>query len=91
MLLKLRFTYDSYIIHIPDGFVGDLKKLQFDFLDWMYEQPDCKIFFPSGDYVCTYGPEDFVRYLNEVVLKDVNEVAYLSDKPYRGKLPTICY
>ncbi len=71
MNIELKFDYDSSVIYIPDGCVFDAKELQQSFLEWMQNQPECII--KSG---YSYNEEDFLRYINNVMLKNSKEKAY---------------
>ena len=76
MNVELRFDYDSRVIYIPDGYVDDVKILQSSFLDWMQEQPECIVCAPDTQVGYSYNEDDFLRYINNVVLKNSNEKAY---------------
>ena len=78
MTVELRFDYDSRVIYIPDGYVDDLKILQSSFLDWMQEQPECIVCAPDMQVGYSYNEDDFLRYINSVVLKNSNEKAYFA-------------
>lgn len=84
MLLELKFDYHSQAMHIPDGFISDLKSLQMEFLDWVEEQPECIVNSVGKGYAYSYNADDFMRYINDIILKDSAEKAYfVLDEQYR--------
>ena len=76
MNVELKFDYYSRMIYIPDGYVDDVKILQSSFLDWMQEQPECIVCAPDMQMGYSYNEDDFLRYINNVVLKNSHEKAY---------------
>ena len=72
MNVYITHDFERHLVYIPDGYTGSMEKLRDDFLDWVGEQPECIL---NGG-IC-FGHETFLRYLNEVLLKEVNEKAYL--------------
>lgn len=78
MNVELKFDYYSRMIYIPDGYVYDVKILQSSFLDWMQEQPECIVCAPDTQVGYSYNEDDFLRYINSVVLKNSNEKAYFA-------------
>lgn len=63
------------MIYIPDGYIQDLEQLQADFDEWVYRQPECWVEWQYGGEVCAFNEDEFLRYVNEIVLKDSSEKA----------------
>lgn len=80
MNIELKFDYHSCVVYIPDGYIQDVYELQKDFLEWIEDQPTCIIKTPENLLVLSYDEKDFIKYLNDVVLKDSNEKAYFLTK-----------
>ena len=74
MNIELKFDYYSCVVFIPDVIDIDTKKLQLSFLDWVSDQPECI----SGKkiMILSYDENDFIRYVNDVLLHDVGGKAY---------------
>lgn len=88
MQLRLCFEYSSTVIYIPDGYVDSTEQLQEDFLDWVTHQPACWVNGPGHTLALGYGEDEFLTFVNNVVLSDSKEKAYfLSDarKPNKVK------
>lgn len=81
MNLLLKFDYASYVVSIPDGYVRDIKTLQNDFFEWLYWQKE-----NITDLGVAYGAQDFVRFINETLLRESAEVAYLLPEPVGKKI-----
>ena len=82
MNIELKFDYYSRMIHIPDGYVYDINILKCSFFDWMQQQPECIICAPNMHLGMSYNEEDFLRFINSVILKNSKEKAYyISDQP----------
>ncbi len=77
MNIELRFDYYSQIIFIPDEYIKNFDTLQVSFLEWVKEQPDCIIKGPDSSLALSYDENDFVKYVNDVLLKDSREKSYL--------------
>ena len=80
MFIKLKFEFHECNIYIPDGYLDNLENLQKDFLQWMYEQPECYIPTKKNKIVYSYNEYNFIKYLNTVLLKYSHEKAYLCSK-----------
>lgn len=80
MNLLLKFDYYSCVIYIPDGYVANLSKLQLDFFEWLYDRPECIKKNHRGNVGVSYNQEDFLDYLNNVVLSNSREKAYMIPK-----------
>ena len=80
MNIELKFDYYSRMIFIPDGHVYDIKILQSSFFDWMQQQSECIISAPNMQLGFSYNEEDFLRFVNSVVLKNSKEKAYFINK-----------
>lgn len=76
MNIELKFDYYSRTIHIPDGYIHDLKQLQISFLEWMQHQPECIVNTPNNRFGYSYNEDDFLKYVNSVILRNSNEKAY---------------
>lgn len=72
MNILLVFDYESRLLHIPDGYIEDIEKTHREFFPWLYRQ--ARNMTDSGGYA--YNAEDFLRYINSVILRDSNECAY---------------
>lgn len=83
MNIELKFDYYSRMIYIPDGHVYDMKILQSSFLEWMQQQPECIVSAPNMQLGFSYNEEDFLRFINSVVLKNSKEKAYFISKPQK--------
>lgn len=76
MNIQLRFDFHSCTVFVPDGIVTDAYRLQQDFLEWAFEQPNCITSDHNGDLALRYDENDFITFVNDVLLKDCNERAY---------------
>lgn len=65
--------YNAYLLYIPDGYIKNLQEVYMNFFDWIEEQPDCW----TDNGARSFDEKDFVRYLNEEVLFECNERAYI--------------
>ncbi len=74
MFVKLKFDLHECNVYIPDGCLNNLENLQKNFFEWMYEQPEC---YMEQKFGYSYNENDFIKYLNTVLLKDYHEKAYL--------------
>lgn len=74
MKILFRFIFDNSIIYVPDGYVNEAT-VQEDFLEWVHNRPENIV---SNGY--SYNSEDFLEYLNTVVLKEVSERAYFIER-----------
>ncbi len=77
MYIELDFDFYSAVVFLPDGMLGKMDDLQESFLEWVSDQPDCLIELPGHILGLRYNEEDFIKYVNEELLKDYNERAYL--------------
>lgn len=75
MKVILQFDYYEKIIFIPDGYIVDLKHVHLQFFDWITSQPGGFQEIAGHGYV-SYDYTDFIRYINEEILKDTDEKAY---------------
>ena len=73
MKVVLKFMYDIYLLYIPNEYINNLQQVYMNFFDWIEEQPNCW----DDNGAKTFDEKDFVRYLNEEVLFDCNERAYI--------------
>ena len=80
MFIKLKFEFHECNVYIPDGYLNNLENLQKNFLEWMYEQPECYMKLEKTKIGYSYNENDFIKYLNTVLLKDYHEKAYLCSK-----------
>ncbi len=79
MILKLVFDNNSQNVFVPDNTIDICDSfLQKKFLDWVEEQPDC-ICERGGIIGLSYDENDFVRFINEIYLKDHREKSYVVD------------
>lgn len=76
MNVLLEFDYSYHLIYIPDGYVLDIRKVQLDFFKWLYRQEKNMLASNTGQMGCAYSADDFLEYINNVVLKDTRECAY---------------
>ena len=84
MKVILQFDYYSNIMYIPDGYIKDLNEMHMNFFDWLSEQSECYI---SKNGVCglSYNEMDFLKYVNEVILKESDEKAYITKNIRKSK------
>lgn len=73
MKVLLTFDFERYLIYIPDGYIHSISELKTKFLDWVEGQQECT----TCGYGYFYNHNTFLKYLNNVVLNEVNEKAYL--------------
>lgn len=76
MNVLLKFDYASYVVHIPDGYIENVKMLQADFFRWLYSQGENTTDLGRIAGV-EYNVQDVLRFLNTMILHDCSEVAYL--------------
>ena len=90
MKVILRFDYYSKMIYIPDGYIKDLNEMYMNFFDWLSEQSECYI-SKNGAWGLSYNESDFLKYVNEVMLKESSEKAYItkSAEKNKEKLPVL--
>ena len=72
---------------MPDGYVTNAKELRDNFLTWCSDQKEAYI-FPKNKYMVLRITTDlFLKYLNEEILGNSNEVAYFVDnkQPQKSK------
>ncbi len=91
MYIKLKFDYYSCNIYIPDCYLNNFENLQENFLEWMYEQPECFLNLKSSKIGYSYNENDFIKYLNTVILSDCNEKAYLAKRNIKSVKKTIVF
>lgn len=85
MDIILKFDYYSRTLYIPDGYIEHLNKIYEQFFEWLFEQPECLVELPKN-LGLRYDENDFLRYINEVILLNSNEKAYLvSGEPKNKK------
>lgn len=76
MNIELKFDYHSCVLFIPDDVSVNIDNVQRDFLEWVFEQPDCIIKGSNNIFALSYDENDFIKYVNGVLLKDSKEKAY---------------
>ena len=76
MNVLLKFDYENHLLHIPDGYISNIMTTYEDFFPWLYEQEKNMVKTPDGQVGCAYCADDFMEYVNTVVLKDSSERAY---------------
>lgn len=81
MNIKLKFDFYTKIIYIPDGYIDNLHKLQLEFLDWVSRQSECL----TDSCGLSYDAEDFLKYVNDVVLENSREKAYFLQNGHSKK------
>lgn len=85
----LKFDYYSCTIYIPDGYIRDLNEIYDNFFEWLHHQPSCIKRVGKND-VLSYNEKDFLRYINEEVLKGVEKAYIASDIPKsKKKIPIL--
>lgn len=86
MKILLKFDLDSHMIYVPDGYIQDIEETQNDFANWLYTQKENWIKSPGGQLALRYNRNDFLRYVNEVILANSEEKAYfVNDKDNSAK------
>lgn len=69
----VQFTYDAYIIQVPNKVAARIHRHQETFDKWLYDKNNdhCLWQIVNGEkYAVAFGIEDFVAYLNDHVLKN---------------------
>lgn len=74
--LKFDYEQESRLLYISDGYVSNLRRIYEDFFEWLYCRTENISQMSDGGFGCAYGAEDFLEYINSVVLKEANERAY---------------
>lgn len=85
MKIILEFTYHQRIIVIPEGYISDIKEFQRECTEWIYNQPEYWVIGRNNTLVCSYGENDILRYVNEILIADSGEKAYLLDESVEDK------
>lgn len=98
MLVNIVFDYYADIISVPDSFGINIKKYQNQCDKWLFNKLNEHEFWEKNDSENKLGvgvcSESFIYWLNEFVLKDSKEKAYIVRKSinnYDESLPTIYY
>lgn len=86
MIIKIKFDYHFAIVVIPDKSLSNVNGLQESFLEWVEEQPDCVIERSHGKLALSYNEFDVLRFVNEKLLVNSNEKAYLIKNSKRVKI-----
>ncbi len=89
MNIELKFDHHSRMIYIPDGYIYDLSELKNNFFDWIQYQQECILEAPDHKQGLSYDEEDFLRYVNNILLEECSEKAYFVSK--RKKNHTITF
>lgn len=76
MNVLLQFDYEDHLLHIPDGYISDIHRTHQEFYSWLYQQEKNMVESANGYLGCAYCADDFLEYVNTVVLKNSNERAY---------------
>ena len=90
MIINIKFDYYGKTVFIPDGYITDVNKLQTDFLEWVKDQPDC-ITEVNGIAGLSYDADDFLCYINQVILAAAKEKAYFTDHTNKRRIKTISF
>lgn len=77
MKIILKFDYYSRCIYVPDGYVKDSLALQKEFFLWLYDRPENYAVSSRNVFSLSYNENDFVQFINETLLCNSNERAYL--------------
>lgn len=85
MNLLLKFDYYSCVVYMPDGYVTNFPKLQLDFFEWLYNHSEFIKENFRGNVGISYNEREFLDYLNDVVLSNSSEKAYIIPKENRLK------
>lgn len=86
MNIKVEFDYHYKIIYVPNGYIENVTKLQKMFLEWVVEQPECVVNDPSDAIALNYNENDFLKFINDVILQKTNEKAYYVQKEKRANI-----
>lgn len=54
MNVLLQFDYESHLLHIPDGYISDIRDTFDEFFSWLYEQEENMLETPDGHIGCAY-------------------------------------
>lgn len=98
MLVNIVFDYNADIVSVPDSFGINIKEYQNQCDKWLFNKLNEHEFWEKDDSGNKLGvgvcSESFIYWLNEFVLKDSKEKAYIVRKSinnYDESLPTIYY
>jgi hypothetical protein len=90
MVIRIKFDYYGKTVFIPDGYIADVNKLQTDFLKWVKDQPGC-ITEVNGIAGLSYDADDFLCYINQVILAAAEEKAYFTEHTNKRRIKTISF
>lgn len=98
MFVNIVFDYYADIVSVPDSIGINIKKYQNQCDKWLFNKLNEHEFWEKDDSGNKLGvgvcSESFIYWLNEFVLKDSKEKAYIVRKSinnYDESLPTIYY
>lgn len=98
MLVNIVFDYYADIVSVPDSIGINIKKYQNQCDKWLFNKLNEHEFWEKDDFGNKLGvgvcSESFIYWLNEFVLKDSKEKAYIVRKSinnYDESFPTIYY
>lgn len=74
--MKIEFDIDSYVVVIPDGYIQNIYEIQDSFYSWACTQRRNQVYRHGKFCALCYNGEDFLRYLNEVILADSDKKAH---------------
>ena len=77
MNIIVKFDVNEYGVFIPDGYIHSLEELRDNFLHWCHDQPETIRLSEGKIAAYSISHEKFIQYLNEVILWESTERAYL--------------
>ncbi|MBE5922657.1 MAG: hypothetical protein E7269_07890 [Lachnospiraceae bacterium] len=93
MNISLKFDCHSCTIYIPDGYITNIIEIQNQFFEWVSEQSSCLTEDNAGRVAVKYNEKDFLKYINEQILIDSREKAYIisGTNKTKGKMFTLLF
>lgn len=98
--IAVQFTYDAYILEVPDHIEENAKKIQLKFDKWVYDKDNNHGLWVkvnnrkvAVNFVC----QDFVDYLNRFVIKEgdpkvvISSVIHTSDYKPEGSVKLLYF
>lgn len=89
MYIKLCFDYHEKFLWIPDGYINDLSQIQSEFFEWLYMDGSDVTTDKSGHIALAYDENTFLKFVNDTILKNSSEKAYITNRKKGGKLMTL--
>ena len=93
--IAVEFTYDTYIIEVPESVADHIRKCQRAFDKWLYDKENDHglwVIVNGKKMAVSFGCEDFVAFLNTTITPE-NPVCKIlgTTKKSHDDLPTIYF